>query len=78
MRYDGDALELAARERVSGTAATHRGIGLFAVAEDARELGGSLLLHSGIGSLEIHDDREVAARRTRLVPGTLACFSVPT
>lgn len=75
--YDWDALELATRERVSGTGEPHKGIGLYAVAEDARQLRGSLLLHSGLGSLEIREDRESSARRTRLFPGTLAYLAVP-
>lgn len=76
--YDWDAVELATRERVSGTSDPHRGIGLFAVAEDARQLAGSFLLHSGIGLLEIREDRATRARRTRLFPGTLAYLSVPS
>jgi hypothetical protein len=75
--YDWDALELATRERVSGTGDPHKGIGLFAVAEDARQRRGSLLLHSGLGSLEIREDRESEARRTRLFPGTLAYLGIP-
>lgn len=76
--YDWDALELAVRERVSGTGDPHRGIGLYGVSEDVRRPGGSLLLHSGLGSLEITEDLESSARRTRLFPGTLAFLSVPT
>ncbi|MCH8251665.1 MAG: hypothetical protein IID36_04360 [Planctomycetes bacterium] len=76
--YDWDALELAVRERVSGTGDPHRGIGLYGVSEDVRRPGGSLLLHSGIGSLEITEDLESSARRTRLFPGMLAFLSIPT
>ncbi len=75
--YDWDALELATRERVSGTGDKHRGIGLFAVAEDTRQREAFLLLHSGQGSLEIREDRETQARRTSLFPGTLAHLSIP-
>lgn len=75
--YDWDALELSTRERVSGTGEPHKGIGLYAVAEDARQRQGSLLLHSGFGSLEIREDRESEARRTRLFPGTLAYLAIP-
>lgn len=75
--YDWDALELAVRERVSGTGDPRRGIGLYGISEDVRRPGGSLLLHSGMGSLEITEDLESAARRTRLFPGTLAFLSLP-
>ncbi len=76
--YDWDALELAVRERVSGTADPHRGIGLYGVSEDVRRPGRSLLLHSGSGSLEITETLESRARRTSLFPGTLAFLSIPT
>lgn len=76
--YDWDALELAVRERVSGTGDPHRGIGLYGVSEDVRHPGHSLLLHSGVGSLEIDENLESSARRTRLFPGTLAFLSIPT
>jgi hypothetical protein len=75
--YDWDALELAVRERVSGTGDPHRGIGLYGVSEDIRRPGRSLLLHSGVGSLEITEQLESSARRTRLFPGTLAFLSIP-
>lgn len=75
--YDWDALELAIRERVSGTGDPHRGIGLYGVSEDVRLPGRSLLLHSGSGSLEITEDLESSAKRTRLFPGTLAFLSIP-
>jgi hypothetical protein len=76
--YDWDALELAIRERVSGTGDPHRGIGLYGVSEDVRRPEHSLLLHSGLGSLEITEDLESSAKRTRLFPGTLAFLSIPT
>ena len=75
--YDWDALELAIRERVSGTGDPHRGIGLYGVSEDVRRPGRSLLLHSGLGSLEITEELESSAKRTRLFPGTLAFLSIP-
>lgn len=77
VNYDWDALELAIRERVSGTGDPHRGIGLYGVSEDVRRPERSLLLHSGLGSLEITEDLESSARRTRLFPGTLAFLSIP-
>lgn len=77
VNYDWDALELAVRERVSGTGNPHRGIGLYGVSEDARAPGRSLLLHSGLGSLEITEELESSAKRTRLFPGTLAHLSIP-
>lgn len=75
--YDWDALEYAVRERVSGTGDPQRGIGLYGVSEDVRRPNCSLLLHSGIGSLEISEELEMQARRTRLFPGTLAFLSIP-
>lgn len=77
VNYDWDALELAVRERVSGTGDHHRGIGLYGVSEDVRQPGRSLLLHSGLGSLEITEELESSARRTRLFPGTLASLAIP-
>lgn len=77
VNYDWDALELAVRERVSGTADPHRGIGLYGVSEDVRAPGRSLLLHSGLGSLELTEELESSAKRTRLFPGTLAHLSIP-
>lgn len=78
VNYDWDALELAVRERVSGTGDPNRGIGLYGVSEDVRRPGHSLLLHSGLGSLEITEELESSAKRTRLFPGTLAFLSIPT
>lgn len=75
--YDWDALELAVRERVSWTGDPTRGIGLYGISEDLRRPGSSLLLHSGLGSLEINENLESAAKRTRLFPGTLALLSIP-
>lgn len=77
VNYDWDALELAVRERISGTGDSHRGIGLYGVSEDVRQPGSSLLLHSGLGSLEINKQLESRSRRTRLFPGTLAFLSIP-
>ena len=75
--YDWIAIELALRERVSGTGDPTRGLGLFGVAEDMRREGRRLIVHSGIGSLEIHEDMQSRSRRTRLFPGTLAFASIP-
>jgi anti-sigma regulatory factor (Ser/Thr protein kinase) len=76
--YDWVALELATRERVSGTGQSTRGIGLFGVAEDMRKAGRQLILHSGIGMLTINEEVELEARRATLFPGTLAFASIPT
>jgi len=75
--YDWDALSLAIRERISGTGDPHRGIGLYGVSEDVRAPGRALLIHSGLGSLEIREDLETDARRTRLFPGTLVTLRIP-
>ena len=76
--YDWVAIELATRERVSGTGDSSRGIGLFGVAEDMRIAGRQLIIHSGIGSLQIDEELQSQAHRTRLFPGTLANASIPT
>jgi hypothetical protein len=78
--YDWNAIELALREGISGTGSARRGIGLFGVAEDMRKLGRQLIIHSGIGMLQISGDAErlPTATRTILFPGTLANASIPT
>ena len=76
--YDWAAIELAVRERVSGTGVKTRGIGLYGVAEDMRRAGRKLIIHSGIGMLETSEEMESRATRTTLFPGTLAYASIPT
>lgn len=78
IHYDWTAIELAARERVSGTGDATRGIGLFGVAEDARRGGRRLIVHSGIGVLEISEDVRQDSRRTNPFPGTLGLMSIPS
>lgn len=78
IHYDWTAIELATRERISGTGAATRGIGLYGVAEDARKGGRRLIVHSGIGVLEISEDVRQESRRTNPYPGTLASMSIPT
>ena len=75
--YDWDAIELASRERVSGLPDKSRGIGLYGVSEDMRKAGRQLIIHSGIGELQISEELESKASRTRLFPGTLAYASIP-
>lgn len=77
-RYDWSAIDLAVRERVSGTGDKTRGIGLYGVSEDMRIPGRQLIIHSGIGSLRISEDVQSEARRTELFPGTLTYASLPT
>ncbi len=76
--YDWVAIELALRERVSGTGNKTRGIGLFSIAEDARKANRQLIIHSGLGMVEIREDVQSEARRSRLFPGTLGYTSIPT
>ena len=76
--YDWVAIEEALKERVSGTADSTRGIGLYGVVEDMRQPGRQLMIHSGIGLLRIDENMTRAARRTTLFPGTLAYASIPT
>lgn len=76
--YDWVAIELALRERVSGTGSKTRGIGLYGVAEDMRRSGRQLIIHSGIGVVETNEELESEAKRTSLFPGTLIYASIPT
>lgn len=78
VHYDWSAIELAVRERISGTGEKTRGIGLYGVAEDMRLPNRQLIIHSGIGSLQISEEVETEARRTNLFPGTLVYASIPT
>ena len=75
--YDWSAIELAVRERVTSTGDATRGIGLFDIAEETRRARRQLLIHSGKGWLQISEDAESQARRTKLFPGTLAYASIP-
>lgn len=76
--YDWVAIELALRERVSGTGIGTRGIGLYGVAEDMRRQGRQLIIHSGLGMLATTEDAESQSQRTTLFPGTLAYASIAT
>lgn len=76
--YDWDAIELALGERISGTGSKTKGIGLFGLAEDMRYPNRMFLLHSGKGSVQVTEEVETRARRTKLFPGTLAYASIPT
>ena len=77
--YDWVAIQLALRERISGTGSATRGIGLYGVAEDMRRAGRQLIIHSGIGMVETTEELESRATRTKgLFPGTLAYASIPT
>ncbi len=76
--YDWTAIELALRERVSGTGDATRGIGLYGVAEDMRLPRRQLIVHSGQGSLDMNEDLERHAQRSALFPGTLVYASIPT
>lgn len=75
--YDWVAIELATRERVSGSGDPTRGIGLYGVSEDMRKAGRQLIIHSGIGALIVNEEVESEARRSTLFPGTLANASIP-
>ena len=76
--YDWVAIELALRERVSGTGVATRGIGLYGVAEDVRKPGRQLIIHSGLGMLATSEEVESRSQRTTLFPGTLAYASITT
>ena len=76
--YDWAAIEVAIQEGVSGTGSKTRGIGLYGVAEDMRKEGRQLIIHSGIGMLQITEDLESSATRTSLFPGTLTYASIPS
>ena len=76
--YDWDAIELALEEGISGTGSKTRGIGLFGVAEDMRKPGRQLIIHSGIGMLQITEEAQGEPQRTTLFPGTLISASIAT
>ena len=76
IHYDWTAIELATRERISGTGDATRGIGLYGVAEDARRGGRRLIVHSGNGVLQISENVHQDSRRTNPYPGTLAMMSI--
>lgn len=76
--YDWTAIELAVQEGVSGTGTQTRGIGLFGIVEDMRKSGRHLIIHSGLGMLEIAGASAGSASRTTLFPGALASASIPT
>ncbi|MBI3767113.1 MAG: hypothetical protein HY271_01315 [Deltaproteobacteria bacterium] len=76
--YDWDAVELSLEEGISGTGARTRGIGLFGVAEDMRKPGRQLIIHSGIGMLQINDTVQGDPQRTTLFPGTLVAATIAT
>lgn len=75
---DWSAIELAMKERISGTGISTRGIGLFGIAEDMRSPGRELLIHSGLGIVRQGEDIRSGARRGTRFPGTLAYASVAT
>ncbi len=75
--YDWVAIEVAMQERVSGTQDPTRGMGLFSVVEEVRKAQRQLLIQSGIGVLQIGEELQSQARRTKLFPGTLAYASIP-
>lgn len=70
--------EVALRERVSGTGEPTRGIGLYGVADEMRQPGRQLVIHSGIGSLRTTEEMETKATRTTLFPGTLTYGTITT
>lgn len=77
VNYDWDAIELALRERVSGTGSPTRGIGLYGISEDMRRAERQLIIHSGIGRFEARENVARKADRSTLFPGTLAYVSIP-
>ena len=76
--YDWTALELASKERITGLPDQTRGLGLWWLSEEMHKPGGQLILHSGLGVLNIREGVAERAERTNLFPGTLAFASVPT
>ena len=75
---DWVAVKLATQERISGTGGKTRGMGLFGIVDDMTKTGRSLIVHSGIGSLQIVEGQERSPERTRLFPGTLVSASIAT
>ena len=76
--YDWVAIDLASRERVSGTGDPTRGIGLSRISDEIRKTGRQMVLHSGAGVMAINENVESESRSVTLFPGTLTFVSIPT
>ena len=76
--YDWTAIEHALQERISGTGDPARGIGLSWIAEELRQPGRHLLIHSGLGIVSQTEELEREVRRGTLFPGTLCFASIRT
>ena len=74
---DWTAIDLACRERITGTNDPHRGIGLSFASDEIRKTGRQMVLHSGSGATTINENAESESRSVALFPGTLAFVSIP-
>ena len=75
--YDWDALEFATRERVERDRRAEQGNRPLRGGRGCSTAEGLVAPPLGTWFLEIREDRESSARRTRLFPGTLAYLAVP-
>lgn len=75
--YDWTAIELALKERISGTGEATRGIGLYDIADKMQMADRQMIIHSGQGMMSVSslNDR---AQRQNLFPGTLVSVEIPT
>ena len=75
---DADAIALAIRELVSGTAAPTRGIGLWMTVTEMQKPGRKLWIHSGSGLLTMYGDSPPELRDTPHRQGTMVRLTIPT
>ena len=75
--YDWVAIEYATHERISGTGDSQRGIGSYGVTEDMLVEGRQLLIHSGVGMMNMTQILQRRTARAKLFPGVLIVASIP-
>lgn len=75
---DRGAIRLALNDHVSGTGEPTRGLGLPFVAKMARVPRGQMIIHSGIGMLDLIGTDTYRLEDTTIFPGTLAFAGIPT
>ncbi len=75
---DRTAIHLAVSERISGTGDPQRGLGLPYVSGKTRVPRGQLILHSGLGMLNMRGVDTYVLGEATLFPGTLVFAAIPT
>lgn len=75
---DRMAVQVALKERISGTQDPTRGFGLHGLLEQMHRRGYGFELHSGNGRFQSSDAQETRSTKETLFPGTLAYGIIPT